>query len=372
MKMLMILLAVVLVSAAASAQEAAEEACSHPFESYWQTDFCTVGVALSEIRSGGVPRDGIPPIDAPLFESVETASAWLQPQSPVIAVEINDEAKAYPLAILTWHEIANDELGGEKIAVTFCPLCNSALVFDRVVAGEELTFGVSGKLRNSDMVMWDRQTESWWQQFTGEGIVGFYTGTQLDILPSQIVSFGEFAERFPAAQVLSRETGEVRPYGQNPYTRYDSSTTPFLFSGEADPRLPALERVLAGVIGGEPVAYSFPTLQAEQVINDTVGEVEVVAFWQPGTTSALDASSIDESRDIGMAALFSRVVEGEALTFSVDADGVIRDDQTGSAWNIFGEAVEGDLEGTELAPQIAAVHFWFAWAAFQPETTLNP
>jgi hypothetical protein len=333
-----------------------------------KTDFCQheAGV-FDEIISGGVPRDGIPPIDNPTFESIEAASAWLQPQSPVIALEVNGIARAYPLAILTRHEIANDVISDVPVAVTFCPLCNSALVFDRRVDGETLRFGVSGLLRNSDLIMWDDQTQSWWQQFTGLGIVGDYTGTQLTILPSQVVGFGAFAEQYPDGEVLQGPRGS---YGRNPYVGYDSNERPFLFQAQADDRLFPTERVLAGVIGGQAIAYPFPTLSEEIVINDTVGGQAVVAIWQPGATSALDAASIDDSRDVGMAGLFSRELDAQTLTFAVDDAGVIRDDQTGSTWNVFGTAIAGELEGSQLPPQFAAPHFWFAWAAFQPNTQI--
>ena len=338
------------------------------------TDFCTfVDGVYEEIISGGVPRDGIPPIDDPGFETVEAAREWLQDQSPVIAVQIGETARAYPLAIMTRHEIVNDVFDDQPVAVTFCPLCNSALVFDRMVEGETLRFGVSGLLRNSDLIMWDDVTQTWWQQFTGQGLVGQYTGHQLDLIPSLMVSFGAFAQQFPDGAVLMRPGAG---YGVNPYQGYDTDPgmgrgpAPFLFRGALDERLPATERVLAGLIDGEPVAYPFSILSAVQVINDMVGDAPVVAFWQPGKASALDSGIIDRSRDVGMAALFSRALDGETLTFSVDADGVIRDEATGSAWNMFGTAVEGELAGAQLAILPAAPHFWFAWAAFQPQTAL--
>ncbi len=333
-----------------------------------KTDFCTYQEGVyDEIISGGVPRDGIPPIDNPEFDSLEAAGEWLQPQSPVIAVAVDDIARAYPLAIMTRHEIVNDTFGDQPVAVTFCPLCNSAIVFDREVDGQTYRFGVSGLLRNSDLIMWDDVTQTWWQQFTGEGIVGQHTGDQLTVLPSQVVGFGAFAEQYPAGEVLSPGG---RSYGSNPYSGYDSSSDPFLFTGKPDDRLFPTARVLAGVIGGTPMAYPFPALAEEIVINDTLGEEPVVAFWQPGATSALDQSSIDDSRDVGMAGLFSRELDGEVLTFSVDADGVLRDDQTGSAWNVFGTATEGELAGAQLRQLPAAPHFWFAWAAFQPDTAV--
>lgn len=333
-----------------------------------KTDFCTYEPdVFDEIISGGVPRDGIPPIDDPQFDSIDVAQEWLEPQSPVVAVSIDGSARAYPLAIMTRHEIVNDVLADQPIAVTFCPLCNSAIVFDRTVDGDVFRFGVSGLLRNSDLIMWDDVTQSWWQQFTGTGIVGQYTGHQLAIFPSQVVGFGAFAEQYPAGEVLSPGS---RSYGSNPYVGYDSSASPFLFNGTLDDRLFATSRVLAGVIDGQPIAYPFETLASEGVINDTVGAQDVVAFWQPGATSALDRSDIDSSTDVGMAALFSRVVADQVLTFTRDSDGVIRDDQTGSAWNVFGTATEGELAGQQLRQVLAFPHFWFAWAAFQPDTVI--
>jgi hypothetical protein len=333
-----------------------------------KTDFCTYQEGIyDEIISGGVPRDGIPPIDDPEFESIEAADEWLEPQSPVIALVVGEVARAYPLAILTRHEIVNDVIGDRPVAVTFCPLCNSAIVFDRRVDGETLRFGVSGLLRNSDLVMWDDRTQSWWQQFTGEGIVGAYTGRQLEWLPSQIVGFGAFADHYPDGQVLSRQG---RSYGTNPYVGYDTNSQPFLFVGEPDDRLFPTARVLAGIIGGQPIAYPFSVLAEERVINDTVGGLAVAAFWQPGAASALDRTQIDDSEDVGMAALFSRDLDGQELTFYVDDEGLIRDTQTESQWNVFGTAVSGELAGKQLQQWLAAPHFWFAWAAFRPETSV--
>lgn len=342
------------------------------FREFWTlTDFCQSSIDFSEVISGGPPPEtGIPALDDPQYESIEDANAWLVDQSPVVAVTVNDETRAYPLAVLTWHEIVNTELGGEPITVTFCPLCNSAIVFDRNVEGAVLDFGVSGNLRNSDLIMYDRQSQSWWQQFTGEGIVGQYTGTMLTMLPSQIVGFGQFAEEHPDGEVLSRNTGFNRSYGANPYSGYDSTTNPFLFAGEIDDRLPATSRVLAGFIGGQAIAYPFEALQTEGVINDTVDGREIVALWQSGVASALDQRQIDASRDVGTAAIYSRELEdGTVLTFNVE-DGVITDDQTGSEWNSFGRAESGELEGTQLRQIVAGTHFWFAWTAFQPEAEL--
>jgi hypothetical protein len=370
----------------------AQNSCDDPFagvsirfsQFFWPlTDFCQHSVDYHDIRSGGPPPNGIPPIGFPaqnhlnsgalpdpVFESIEAAGEWLQDQSPVVAVAINADARAYPLAILIWHEIANDVIGDVPVAVTFCPLCNASIVFDRRVGGDTLYFGTTGNLRNSDLVMWDDKTQSWWQQFTGEAIVGEYTGSALTFLPSQVVGFKQFKEQYPEGKVLSRETSANRPYGQNPYTFYDSTDTPFLFEGELDNRLRATERVLAGVIGGQAVAFPFAALAESVVINDFVGEEHVAAFWQGGVASALDATVIDVSRDIGTAALYSCQLDGQTLTFMADENGVITDDQTGSTWNAFGTAIDGELKGKQLQQFLAHPHFWFSWAAFQPETII--
>ncbi|MEZ4672087.1 MAG: DUF3179 domain-containing protein [Anaerolineae bacterium] len=382
---ILILVVTTIVGSAAS-----QNSCDHPFEGvaiqfsngFWQkTDFCQHSIDYADVLSGGPPPNGIPPIGFPAqehlgmpalpdpkFESIEGASSWLQPQSPVIALNLNDEARAYPLAILIWHEIVNDVIGDTPIAVTFCPLCNSSIVFERQVNGETLYFGTTGNLRNSDLIMWDDKSQSWWQQFTGEGIVGHYTGMMLTMLPSQVVGFAQFSQQYPDGQVLSRETGTSRSYGVNPYTAYDSSEQPFLYRGELDTRLPATARVLAAVIGGMPIAYPLETLQSKIAINDTVGGEDVVALWQGGVASALDSGQIDDGRDTGTAALYSRNLDGQVLTLTAGADGVIHDEQTGSTWNAFGTAIEGELQGRQLQQMLGALHFWFAWAAFQPDT----
>ena len=369
----LLLLAPAIFAAALALQGApmsGQSGCAAPsfvrFTSFWDTtDFCMHTVPLEEIFSGGVPPDGIPPIDDPAFDSLEVAEQWLQPQSPVLSLELDGIARAYPLAILTRHEIVNDVFDDRPVAVTFCPLCNSAVVFDRRVDGETLRFGVSGNLRHSDLVMWDDLTKSWWQQFTGEGIVGSYAGTQLELLPSLLVSFGEFAQQYPQGEVLSPG---FRGYGSNPYVGYDSSPRPFLFFGEPDGRLFATERVLGAFLGGEAVAWPFPSLREMPVINDSIADFEVVALWQPGQTSALDASDINSSRDVGMAALYDRELEGQVLSFALDDEGRIVDEQTGTRWNVFGTALEGELAGSQLRQHLAFPHFWFAWAAFRPET----
>ena len=336
----------------------------------WSTDFCQSIVDFAEIIVGNPSKNGIPALTDPVMESVDSASEWLSGRSPVIALELAGQARAYPLAILMWHEIANDKIAGIPVAVTFCPLCNSALSFDRRVNGAVLDFGVSGLLRNSDLIMFDRLTESWWQQLTGEGLVGDYAGEVLDIVPSQLIGFGSFAQRHPDGLVLSRDTGYNRQYGINPYSDYDSRPgQPFLFRGEVDARLDsAVDHVLATEIDGIAKAYPFSILRAERVLNDAVGATPVVIFFQGGVASALGDRVIDTARDIGSAGMYRSTLDGRALHFRANEDGSFSDLETGSIWNAFGEAVDGELKGEQLEWIDAFPHFWFAWAAFHPET----
>jgi Protein of unknown function (DUF3179) len=191
----------------------------------WKTDFARHSVPLREFQSGGPGKDGIPALDRPRFVRVAEAS-FLRPREPVIALMLAGRARAYPLQILTWHEIVNDVVAGVPVAVTFCPLCNTAIAFDRRVEGRTLSFGTTGNLRNSDLVMYDRQTESWWQQFGGEGVVGRYAGTRLRTQPVRIVAWRSFRAQHPDGLVLSRNTGYSRPYGENPYAGYDDVSSP--------------------------------------------------------------------------------------------------------------------------------------------------
>ena len=353
-------------------QVSGESECapSHLRTANWSTDFCQSIVDFNEIQVGNPVKNGIPSVTDPSMESVEVAADWLAARSPVIAVELGDEARAYPLAILMWHEIANDDIGDTPVAVTFCPLCNSSVTFDRRVKNHVLEFGVSGMLRNSDLIMYDFETESWWQQLTGEGLAGAYAGTLLDIVPSQVISFGSFAKRHPDGLVMSRETGHNRQYGVNPYSNYDTRPgTPFLFRGEVDPRVtPPVAHVLAAVIEDVPVAYPFKILSDVGVLNDVVAETPVAVFFQPGVASALGDYMIDNARDIGTAGMYEATLDDLVLTFSANDDGAFSDDATESTWNAYGEAIEGELAGRELRWINAFPHFWFAWAAFHPDT----
>jgi hypothetical protein len=268
---------------------------------------------------------------------------------------------------MTAHEIVNDEIAGIPVAVTYCPLCNTAAVFDRRVEGTVLRFGVSGLLRNSDLVMWDSATDSLWQQITGEGIVGRFAGTQLEFLPTALVRWEDFRSEHPDGQVLALDQGlPGYNYGRNPYEGYSSRSAPFgFFQDDPDPRFPALERVVGIRVAESTKAYPFSIIAAERVVNDVFEGVPVVVFWGAADTAdALDADQVADGQAVGTGIAFSPVVDGQTLTFTAVDDTTFRDDQTGSLWSLLGTAVDGPLTGSELGIIIHQNEFWFAWSAF--------
>ncbi len=336
-----------------------------------RTDLRRALVPLEEIRPGGPEPDGIPPIDRPVFVTSGAADAWLTPAEPVLALEVNGDARAYPLRILVWHEIVNDTVGGTPVTATFCPLCNSGIVFDRRLDGTTYDFGTSGRLYKSDLVMYDRQTHSLWAQMEGRAIVGALAGKTLRLIPANTIAYADWKAAHPSGKVLSAETGHARDYGRNPYESYDElNRPPFLFDGPVDPRLPPKERVVGIMIGGVSRAYPFTALARHRVLADTVGGQRVLVFYKPGTLSALDHARIARSRAVGATAVFDPALDGRTLTFEPAADG-FRDRETGTTWTLLGTGVRGPLAGRRLRPITHVDGFWFAWAAFHPGTSVH-
>jgi hypothetical protein len=336
----------------------------------WRTDFSRRSVPLEEIHTGGPLRDGVPPIDEPRAVGRTAAEPFLSERDPVLAVVVGGTARAYPVRTLVWHEIVNDSLNGRPIAVTYSPLSNSSLVFDRRVGGRVRSFGTTGNLRRSNLVMWDRESESWWQQLTARAIVGELAGTSLPPLPAQTLSWAGFKRRHPRGDVLSRDTGASRDYASNPYLGYDRPLTrPHLFRGRVDPRLAPKERVVALLDAAPPIAVAFRRLQRERVVEAGVGATPVVVIYGRGVASAIDADSTERSKDVGTAGVFDRRVGARRLSF-VSRRGAVVDRETGSEWDVTGRAVSGRLRGTRLRPLRHDQPFWFALAAFAPETRI--
>ena len=264
---------------------------SNSFAYAWpDTDFARLKVDLSEVISGGPPKDGIPALSDPRFIAVGRETR-LADREPVMSVSLPDQtARAYPIRYLMWHEIVNDRIGGAAVLVTFCPLCNTGMVFDPRLDGQTLTFGVSGLLRHSDMIMYDRQTESWWQQALGQGIVGTHAGRQLTQLPALMESWSSFASAHPDGLVMD-EPDWSRSYGSNPYAGYDTSR-PFLYDGENPPHgIDPLERVVR--IGNR----AWPLTRLSKA--GEIREAGVILRWSEGQASALDSQTIGRGREVG-------------------------------------------------------------------------
>jgi len=336
----------------------------------WQTNTSKTLISIDELIAGGPGKDDIPAINDPNFEKPFDVLRWLPDREPVISVTVGKTTKAYPLQILIWHEIINDRIEGVPVAVTFCPLTYSPLVFKRTVKGRALTFGVTGFLRNSGLIMYDRQTESFWQQFTGVALVGDMAGRKLEQIPSLLISFGQFTRTNKNSQVLSRQTGYDRPYGENPYVGYDDAAgLPVMFTGEVIASLPPMEKVIAVEIDGRPVAYPNFITSLKGVINDEIRDQPIAIFHNDGAVSALDRQWIRNSRHTGSTAVFSRRLGIHRLTFAYDGKYFI-DMQTRSVWTITGKAIQGPLTGKQLTPINHKTCFAFAWLVFNPKTQI--
>ena len=329
----------------------------------------------NEIISGGPPPDGIPPIDEPVFHAVSENLGLLPDGEPVIALEIDGDARAYPVRVMVWHEIVNDTVGGIPVSVTYCPLCNSAVTYARTIEGVETTFGTSGMLYASALVMYDRATESLWTHYNGEAVVGLLAGSRLDAYPSPLLSWADFRDSYPNGLVLDwARTGFTRSYGTNPYVGYDDEeNTPFLFRGALDGRNAAMKRVVGIEVDGESVAVTLDLVRGDGTGPSTttvrVAGRDLVVLWTPGQSSALDTSEIGAGYDVGSVGVFESMVGGRATTFAPRGQ-LFEDEATGSSWTITGAAIDGLMAGQQLIRVAHLDTFWFAWSTYQPGTRL--
>ncbi len=325
-------------------------------------------VPREHIVWGGVAPDAIPALDDPAFEPASSVD-WLDDREAVLVLQLEGKPRAYPIQVLMWHEIVNDEVDGRPVAVTYCPLCNSGVAFDRTVDGRTLDFGTSGSLYLSALVMYDRQTESLWTHFDGKAVVGTLAGVELERLPISTVSWADFRRAHPDADVLSKETGHVRPYGRNPYRSYDQRDGPlrgyFPWEVEVDARAPGMARVVGFGDGDAAVAVLTEHLAEVGVVNLELDGRPVVAWHVPGTASALHRERVADGDDNGATGVFFT----DGSVFSRRGTELV-DDATDTTWNILGEAVRGPRKGEHLEPVTHLDTFWFAWSSYRPQTAL--
>ena len=307
-------------------------------------------VPLDKIKSGGPPKDGIPSIDKPNFVT-ESEANFVSDNDIVIGLQINGETKAYPLFILVWHEIVNDVVGGIPVAVTYCPLCFTNQVFERTVNGEVTEFGTSGKLYNSNLVMYDRNTDSQWSQAIGMAITGELTGHTLTRVPFDVAKWSDWKTLYPETLVLTTKTGHIRAYGSDPYGDYYTDPQIIFPVENKDDRLHPKEIILGFDNGSIYKAYKLIDVEEKTIINDEIGDKKLLLV-----------SLYPE-----MARAFNRVVDDTILEFQY-VDGKIIDTQTNSQWNLEGEAIEGQLKGKKLEREVFNPGFWFEWIAFHPNS----
>lgn len=314
----------------------------------------------ANIRSGGPGKDGIPSIDNPTFISRAKADEFLRPTDVVFGIDMDGDVRAYPQRVLVWHEIVNDSFGGRKVSVTYCPLTGSQVGLEGASTfGSPLTFGTTGNLVNSNLLMYDRQTDSNWPQILGTAINGERKGQTLSEIPLIWTTWQLWRSKHPNTQVLSTDTGFVRNYDSDPYGFYDpgpggyysSSRLWFPVINRSD-RFP-LKKVVFGVKAGEErLAVPLEEFRSVVVDNYTLSGVPLTLLYE-GQLDTLRA--------------FRGDVEDRILTF-VQRDGQILDEETESVWSPEGRAIEGTYQGTALRRVSAFNVMWFAWYAFYPDT----
>ena len=307
-------------------------------------------VPLDKIKGGGPPKDGIPSIDNPKFVPV-SESQFVPDTTFVIGLDINGEKRAYPLFIMVWHEIVNDSVGGVPVAVTYCPLCFTNQVFERVIDGKEVEFGTSGKLYNSNLVMYDRLTDSYWSQALGVAITGELTGYELKRIPFDVISWADWKTLHPDTLVLTTETGHIRSYGVDPYGDYYTDPRILFPVDHKDDRMHPKEIILGFYEEEVYKAYKQEDVESAIVINDKINT-------QPMMLVSLFS---------GDSRAFDRTVDGKVLTFDF-VDDVIIDLESKSEWNYDGVAISGSMEGIQLVRLPFNPGFWFEWVAFHPDT----
>jgi hypothetical protein len=327
-------------------------------------------VDRSLIVSGGPPPDGIPPIDDPRFE-VASEVDWIEPEEPVLVLLLDGEERAYPIQVMIWHEVVNDVVAGHPVTATYCPLCNSGVVFNRQVGDNVLDFGTSGGLYQANLVLYDRQTETLWTQFDGRAVVGTLVGEQLATVPTSMVSWNDYLLDHPDGSVLSRDTRNPKPYGRNPYNAYDQRTAPVagFFTGEPDKTLPPLERIVGISTTYEALAVPTDSLAKVGVASTTLGGRPITLWHLPGTASALNDADLASGEDVGSTGVFYAQVAGQPADFK-RVERWFVDDVTESTWNILGEAIAGPERGARLESLDHVDTFWFSWATFRVDAVL--
>jgi hypothetical protein len=305
--------------------------------------------------------DDIPAIFASddMFVDIRAGNQEWPAEELVIGVEINGQARAYPIRLLSSHEIVNDVIGGEPVAVTWCPLCFSALVFDRVVDGRELTFGVSGYLYHNNLVMYDHQTNTFWSQLLGQAIRGAQRRAFLDTHPSILMAWSEWQAEYSHTTILSASRTSLDAASIiDPYAGYYLSRSAGMMGPEfTDERLPPKSLVLGLLSGNQAHAYALESIRSAGLLNEDLGGRRILLVYDEMVKSVF---------------VYETTVDGRHLMFEFDpSSGALRDVETASLWDpVTGEAVSGPRQGRRLSRLVSPLVYWYAWVDIHPETEL--
>jgi hypothetical protein len=317
-----------------------------------------------------ISRAQIAPVNRPRFEPVAAARRWLPAEAPVVVVQVGGVARAYPLAVLELHEVVNDTVGGRPLAITYCPLCNTAAVYSRLVRGTPVMLQPSGALLNGAAVLVAAGTGQMWSQASGVALRA--VRTPLAWWPSDTVSLAEAAAAYPGVRVLARPADGL-DYRRSPYGGVAAAgSLPALYLGWVDEHLDPKARVVGVAVGPTATAWRYAALSAVGVRDDTVAGVAVVVVYRPRVTGIGDSSDLARAPAVGAAAVYAARAAGRTLHFVRAGPSMMRDVQTGSSWDLTGRAVAGPLAGTRLRPLRFLNTYWFAWVAFHPTTAVRP
>lgn len=322
-----------------------------------------------------MPRNAVPPLNRGNFWNQRQATDKFHPMEPCVVVVIKSIEKAYPVSILTHHLVINDQVGKTPVAITYCPLSNSIAVYDRRVTYKEketlLYFGNSGMLRNCNHVLWDQETETWWQQGSGKALTGELHEQTLTRVPFMLLPYEAFFKHYPYGLIMANDGPDKELYGTNLYYRYDDleKFKPLLFTGLITERLPAMQRVTVVEAMGTPVIYPHDVVASMGVINDTPNDIYVALFYKPGMHSALDKKYIHQSKDVGTVIAYSSFVQHTRITFKKEGD-LFVDKETGSVWDITGKCISGSLKGEQLKLLPVASQFAFLALANHPKALI--
>ena len=316
-------------------------------------------IPKDQIFDGGPGKDGIPALTNPQFASISSTN-YLKNSDLVLIMKAGNEIRMYPHPILDWHEIINDEISGTKFALTYCPLTGTGIAWDRVLNGKETTFGVSGLLYNSNLIPYDRGSNSNWSQMKLLSVNGSLLGTSPNLFSVIETTWLTAKQIFPNAKVVTTSTGHSRSYGTYPYGDYKTNNGLLIFPvSPDDSRLPRKERVLGVLSNGEARAYRFQENGFNiDLLNDVIGGKSVSIIYS-------------KERNI-ISGYQSEFEDGTTVTLSAVQNElpVVMNDSNGNKFNLFGEVTEGPQQGKRLKPVASMIAYWFAWAAFYPNTSI--